>query len=92
MSETLTREIEILNERGLHGRAAGMIMQLCETYQCRIEICFDGERADARSIMDLLTLAATQGSKITVEAEGTDAPQLIDAIEALIANRFGEER
>lgn len=92
MGETLTREMQIVNERGLHARASGALSQLCETFQAEAVVRFDGEVADAGSIMDLLTLAATQGSVISVEAKGADAPALLDAMEAMIADKFGEDR
>ncbi|MCL4146593.1 UNVERIFIED_CONTAM: hypothetical protein GTU68_014977 [Idotea baltica] len=84
--------MEIINERGLHARASGALSQLCETFEAAATVRFDGEEADACSIMDLLTLAAAKGSIINVEAEGTDALAMLDAMEALISSKFGEGR
>ena len=91
MGESLTCEMLIVNERGLHARAAGHIVQLCETFEAEVTIRFDGEAADAESMMDLLTLAATRGSTVTAEAVGVDAQAALDALAALVAGRFGEE-
>lgn len=92
MGETLTRDMTIVNERGLHARASGALSQLCETFEAEAIVRFDGETADATSIMDLLTLAATRGSVISVEANGSDARALLDAMEQMISGKFGEGR
>lgn len=92
MGEALNRKFEIVNERGLHARASGALSQLCETFDAQAVVRFDGEEADPCSIMDLLTLAATQGSIIEVEATGPDAEAMLDAMEDLISSKFGEGR
>ena len=92
MGAVVTRKMTIANERGLHARASGALIQLCETFEAEAIIRFGGEEADAGSIMDLLTLAATQGSVIEVEATGDDAVAMVDAIERLISGKFGEGR
>lgn len=92
MGERLTRDLPIVNERGLHARAAGNVVQLCETFDAEIVIRFNGETADAESMMDLLSLAASKGSVVTAEATGADADAALDALDALFANRFGEEK
>jgi phosphocarrier protein len=92
MGAIVSRKMEIVNERGLHARASGMLAQLCETFQAEAVVRFRDDEADARSIMDLLTLAAARGSVIEVEAEGSDAAAMVDAMEALIADGFGEGR
>jgi phosphocarrier protein len=92
MGETVIRQMTIVNERGLHARASGALSQLCETFEAEAIVRFDGEEADACSIMDLLTLAATVGSVIEVEATGPDAVGMVDAMEAMIVNKFNEGR
>lgn len=92
MGGKLIREMQIVNERGLHARAAGTIVQLCETFDARVEIRFNGEWADAESMMDLMSLAATQGAVITAEAEGPEAEAALEALTELVATRFGEKR
>jgi len=88
----ITREMTIVNERGLHARASGALSQLCETFDSDAVVRFDGEEADARSIMDLLTLAAAKGSVIEVEVSGHDALEMINAMEEMISGKFGEGR
>ena len=92
MGAVISRKMTIINERGLHARASGALSQLCETFDAEAVVRFDGEEADACSIMDLLTLAATQGSVIEVEASGTDAEAMVDAMDEMIADKFGEGR
>ncbi len=90
MADHHFRHIEIVNERGLHARASVKVVELSERFACDATVRFNGERADPRSLMDLLTLVAAKGSVITVDAEGEDAAEYLDALEALIADKFGE--
>lgn len=92
MVTILRRKMEIVNERGLHARASGMLTQLCEGYESEAIVRFRGDEADAGSIMDLLTLAAARGSIIEVETEGNDAEAMMDGIESLISGGFGEDK
>ena len=92
MGPSVIRRMKIVNERGLHARASGTLSQLCETFQSEAVVRFNGDKADPRSIMDLLTLAAAKGSEIEVEATGADALAMVDAMEAMIAGKFGESR
>ncbi len=92
MGASIIRKMTIVNERGLHARASGALSQLCENFDSDAVVRFDGEEADARSIMDLLTLAAAKGSVIEVEASGDDAAAMVDAMEDLISGKFGEGR
>jgi phosphocarrier protein HPr len=84
------RKIEIKNKLGLHARAAALLVQTANRFSAQITLSKDGQTADGRSIMGVLTLAATQGSKIQVEAVGDDAEQAIKAIERLVDKRFNE--
>jgi phosphocarrier protein HPr len=86
----VVRKIEVKNKLGIHARAAALLVQTANRFSAQISISKDGQAADARSIMGVLTLAATQGSKIQVEAVGDDAEQAIKAIEKLVDKRFNE--
>lgn len=92
MGAVVIRKMTIVNERGLHARASGALSQLCETFDASAVVRFDGEEADASSIMDLLTLAAAKGSVIEVEASGPDAETMVAAMDEMIAGKFGEGR
>ena len=84
------RKIEIKNKLGLHARAAALLVQTANRFSAQITLSKDGQIADGRSIMGVLTLAATQGSKIQIEAVGDDAEQAVKAIERLVDKRFNE--
>jgi phosphocarrier protein HPr len=86
----ILRKIEIKNKLGLHARAAALLVQTANRFSAQITLSKDGQTADGRSIMGVLTLAATQGSKIQVEAVGDDAEQAVKAIERLVDKRFNE--
>jgi phosphocarrier protein len=86
----IVKKLEIKNKLGLHARAAALLVQTVNRFSAHVTLSKDGQTTDARSIMGVLTLAATQGSKIHVEASGQDAEQAVRAIERLIDKRFNE--
>jgi phosphocarrier protein HPr len=85
------REIPIINRRGLHARASAKFVQTVERFDSDVTVTRCGETVGGRSIMGLLTLAAAQGTSITVTAKGPDAGACLQAIDDLLANRFGED-
>ena len=85
------REIRIINRRGLHARASAKFVQTVERFGSDVTVTRCGETVGGRSIMGLLTLAAAQGTSITVTAKGPDAADCLQAIDDLLANRFGED-
>jgi phosphocarrier protein HPr len=84
------RTVQILNKNGLHARPAAEIVKLAAKYRSEITISRDGTEVNGKSIMGVMMLAAECGASIVLRAEGEDADQAIDAIAALIANKFGE--
>jgi phosphocarrier protein HPr len=86
----VVKKLEITNKLGLHARAAALLVQTVTKFSSQVTFSKDGQRADGRSIMGVLTLAATQGSKIQVEASGDDAERAVKAIEKLFDSRFNE--
>lgn len=91
MTETIDRKLKIINEKGLHARASAKLVEVVEGFDARAEVSKDGASASGDSIMGLLMLAAARGSTIEVQTSGPDAAALADALEALVADRFGEE-
>ncbi|MDJ1160145.1 HPr family phosphocarrier protein [Chelatococcus sp. SYSU_G07232] len=87
----LARELAIINRKGLHARASAKFVQTVDRFEAEVHVTRCGETVGGRSIMGLLTLAAAQGTTITVTARGDDAEACIEAITALLADRFGEE-
>ncbi len=90
MSETVTRELRIVNEKGLHARASAKFVETVERFDADAKVTRDGMTVSGDSIMGLLMLAASKGTTIQVETRGTDAAGLADALQALVADRFGE--
>lgn len=81
----------IVNERGLHARAATKLVQLAGRFPCEVSIAGpDNESVNAKSVMGVLLLCGAKGTEVTVQARGTDAQGCIDAIGKLIADKFGE--
>ncbi|MGE0211348.1 MAG: HPr family phosphocarrier protein [Parvibaculaceae bacterium] len=87
----LSRELTICNSRGLHARASAKFVKLADSFDCEITVTRDGQTVPGTSIMGLMMLAAHPGATILVEAEGEDAAAALDALAALVAERFGEE-
>jgi phosphocarrier protein HPr len=87
----LNREFSIINQRGLHARASAKFVKCAESFKAEIEVSRDGQTVPGTSIMGLMMLAAHIGTSITVAARGEDAEVALDALEALVANRFGED-
>lgn len=92
MSEThTTRQLKIVNVKGLHARASARFVEVVEGYDAGAVVRRDGLSAAGDSIMGLLMLAASMGTFIEVETNGAQADGLIDALDALVADRFGED-
>lgn len=93
MTETLphARKLKIVNVKGLHARASARFVEVVEDHDATAIARKDGLSAAGDSIMGLLMLAASQGTFIEVETSGPDADRLADALEALVADRFGED-
>jgi phosphocarrier protein len=86
----IRKEIEIPNKLGLHARAAAKLVQCAGRFASHVEIERRGQSVNGKSIMGVMMLAASQGTRITVEASGEDEDAAMAAIEALIGDRFGE--
>ena len=84
-------EITIRNKLGLHARAAAKIVQTSTQFQSRISIIKNGREADAKSMLDILTLSCPQGTRIELCAEGKDAAEALAALTVLFDNKFDEE-
>jgi phosphocarrier protein HPr len=81
----------IVNRLGLHARAAAKLVHLASTFDSDVFLSSNGEEVDAKSILGVLLLAAAQGMTVIIRTSGPDEKEAMDAILALIANRFGEE-
>lgn len=86
-----SRTLRIVNEKGLHARASAKFVEVVEEHDARAQVTKDGMTVSGDSIMGLLMLAASRGTSIEVQTSGVEAGKLADALEALVAARFGEE-
>jgi len=90
MVETVSRQLKIVNDKGLHARASARFVEVVEQFDAEARVSRDGMEASGDSIMGLLMLAASFGTRIEVETSGPDAQKLMDALETLVADKFGE--
>jgi len=87
----MVRELEIVNQYGIHARPAALFVKTAGRFDADVFVEKSGNRVSGKSIMGLMTLEASKGSKLTVSADGPDAEQMLDELEALVASRFDEE-
>jgi phosphocarrier protein HPr len=87
----IERELEIINKLGLHARAAVQLVKVAGAFGSEVRVGREGRDADGKSIMAVMMLAASCGTHIHVTTEGDDEEAAMDAISALVANRFGED-
>lgn len=84
------RDLKIVNEKGLHARASAKFVEVVENFDASAEVSKDGMSVSGDSIMGLLMLAASRGTTITVKTTGAQAEALLEALERLVQNMFGE--
>ena len=90
-SGAVVREIPIINKRGLHARASAKFVQTVEKFDAEVTVERAGESVGGNSIMGLMMLAAGIGTSINVTATGPQAAEVVDALDALVSSKFGEE-
>ena len=90
-ADGVSREMRIVNRKGLHARATAKFVQCVERYDAEVTVTRCGETVGGTSIMGILTLGAGMGTTISVSARGEQARECIEALAALVANRFGED-
>ena len=86
----IDKEVLIMNKLGLHARAAVKFVNLANRFSAHVKIIKDGDEIDGKSILGILTLAATQGTHIRLKLSGRDEKEALKALETLINNRFDE--
>ena len=87
----LTKELTVLNSKGIHARPAAMFVKAASRFACEILVEKDGETVNGKSIMGLMMLAAGPGCKLTVHVQGADARAALAEIEAILQRKFDEE-
>ncbi|MGE5234968.1 MAG: HPr family phosphocarrier protein [Acidobacteriota bacterium] len=84
------RTVELVNRLGLHARAAAKLVHVTSSFTAHIAVRHDDEEVNGKSILGLLLLAAPCGTALTITADGVDETEALDAVEALVRDRFGE--
>jgi phosphocarrier protein HPr len=90
MSDSASAKYAIVNDLGLHARAATKLVQLASKYPCDVQLSHQGQSANAKSVMGVLLLCGSKGTVVEVTATGAQANECVKAIGELIASRFGE--
>ena len=85
-----SRSVAVVNQLGMHARAAAKFVHLAARYQSHITVARESREMDGKSIMGLLLLAAAFGSTVTIRADGVDEHEAVDALCELVASGFGE--
>ena len=88
---TVSKELLIINKRGLHARASAKFVQTVDGYDAEVTVSKDGMTVGGTSIMGLMMLAAAPGDRIEVQAEGRQALEALNALMELVESKFGEE-
>jgi phosphocarrier protein len=91
---TASREIVVSNKLGLHARPAMQFVDVANQFRSKVSVHKGGEEpadADGKSVMQMIILAATEGTPLRIEAEGDDAPKAVEKLAELFLNKFGEE-
>ena len=86
-----SRTVTVVNQLGMHARAAAKFVHVASGFQCRVRIARHGREIDGKSILGILLLAAARGSNVTITADGSDEQAAIDALAALVESGFGED-
>ena len=87
----MERELEIRNRLGLHARAAAKFVQTASRFKSAVKIRKNGEEVDGKSILGILLLAASQGTRLVILVSGEDEADALAAVEDLVTRRFDEE-
>ncbi len=91
MTLPLHARLTLLNAMGLHARAAASFVKALKDLKVEVSVSWEGQTANGRSVLDLLTLGAPQGSVLELQIQGDDAEEALSALTRLIAHRFDEE-
>ena len=91
MTSHIQTRLTLLNAMGLHARAAAAFVKALKDLKVEVTVSWKGQTANGRSVLDLLTLGAPQGSVLELQIQGVDADEALSALTRLVANRFDEE-
>ena len=87
----MEQTVKVTNKSGIHARPASVFVQTAAKFKSKVTVTAKGKTVDAKSILMIMSLGLTQGTELTINAEGDDAQAALDALTGLIKNKFGEE-
>jgi len=87
---TVSRDVKLVNEKGFHIRPANLVMKIAADFKSEVKIIKENHSVDAKSMLDMMTLFAPNGTTLTLQARGIDAQAVIDALAQLVESGFGE--
>ena len=87
----MEQTVKVTNKSGIHARPASVFVQTAAKFKSKVTVTAKGKTVDAKSILMIMSLGLTQGTELTISAEGDDAQAALDALTGLIKNKFGEE-
>lgn len=87
-----SKQVLVQNERGLHARAATQLVQLAAKFPCEVQVAKETTEVNGKSIMGVLMLVATKGTMLTIKARGDRSAECVDALVALVNDKFGEPK
>jgi len=91
MTSHIQTRLTLLNTMGLHARAAAAFVKALKNLEVEVTVSWEGQTANGRSVLDLLTLGAPQGSVLELQIQGVDTEEALSTLTRLVANRFDEE-
>ncbi len=86
----LEKELQIINKLGLHARAAAKFVTTASRFQAEVQLCREQRCVNGKSIMGVMMLAAAKGTRLRLVVDGSDEAEVTDALESLVADKFGE--
>jgi len=90
-TDKVVDHVQVVNKMGLHARPAMQFVDLANKFTSNVRVCKDKQCVNAKSIMELLLLAAGEGTKLTIRADGPDADEAVDALKKLVEGKFDEQ-
>lgn len=87
----IKQHIEVINKLGLHARAAARLVKEASSFDSEIMLCREGQEVNAKSIMGIMMLAASQGTRLQLKVNGVDEKTAVDSIVRLFLSKFGED-
>lgn len=89
--DSASTQVTIINKLGLHARPAMSFVDIANSFTSDIKVVKDSQTVDGKSIMQLMMLAATEGTELRIDAQGPDAEQAVEALVKLVSNKFDED-